>query len=71
MDHMVNSFLEKFEGESRNDAEELLDLARYSYQLRDDDNIYLGQIQKHLDIAVEKGTSRLSPDRYNELKNQV
>lgn len=68
VDHMINSFLKNFEGESRNHAEELLDLARYSYQLRDDDNIYLGRIQKHLDIAVEKGTSRLSPDRYNELK---
>ena len=68
VDQMIDSFLEKFEGESRSHAEELLDLARYSYQLRDDDNIYLGRIQKHLDDAIEKGAKRLSPNRYNGLK---
>ncbi len=60
VDEMINDFLGKFEGESRSHAEELLDLARYSYQLRDDDNIYLGRIQKHLDEAMKIGVARLS-----------
>ena len=69
VDKMIHAFLEKFEGESRSHAEELLDLARYSYQLRDDDNIYLGQIQKHLDETIKIGVDRLSALGYKGSKD--
>jgi len=52
-------FLAKFEGDRRQEALELLDLARASYRLRDDDNIYLGRIEAQLETAVELGKDRL------------
>jgi pyruvate,water dikinase len=57
--HLQKSFLDCFEGKERKNAEELLDLARASYRLRDDDNMYLGQIEKEMDRAVREGTKRL------------
>lgn len=56
---MVAEFLACFEGEARTQAEELLDLARASYRLRDDDNIYLGGVEAQLAAAVEEGRARL------------
>jgi len=41
-------------------AAELLDLARVSYRLRDDDNIHLGRIEAQAEAAVEEGRRRLS-----------
>jgi len=40
-------------------ARDLLDLARASYRLRDDDNIYLGRIEGQLLAAVEEGSRRI------------
>jgi pyruvate,water dikinase len=37
----------------------LLDLARASYRLRDDDNLYLGRIEARLNRAAEAGKARL------------
>ena len=48
-------FLAKFEGERRQEALELLDLARASYRLRDDDNIYLGRIEAQLESGCRAG----------------
>ncbi|MEA3375187.1 MAG: hypothetical protein U9R72_03175 [Chloroflexota bacterium] len=56
---MRDEYLDQFEGQERERAAELLDLARTSYQLRDDDNIYLGRIEAELLIAVEEGRQRL------------
>jgi pyruvate,water dikinase len=56
---MRDEFLDQFEGEEREQAAELLDLARTSYQLRDDDNIYLGRIEAEVLVAVEEGRRRL------------
>jgi pyruvate,water dikinase len=53
-------FLSRFEGERRTFAEDLLDLARASYQLRDDDNIYLGRIEAHYLAALDEGRRRIS-----------
>ncbi|MGD2125990.1 MAG: PEP/pyruvate-binding domain-containing protein [Desulfobacteraceae bacterium] len=53
-------FLARFQGEERAQAEELLDLARTSYRLRDDDNIYLGKIKGQLLAAIEEGKRRLA-----------
>ncbi len=56
---MRDEYLAQFEGEERTKAAELLDLARTSYQLRDDDNIYLGGIEAQMLVAVEHGRRRL------------
>jgi pyruvate,water dikinase len=56
---MRAAYLDQFEGEERARAAELLDLARTSYQLRDDDNIHLGRIEAELLAAVEEGRQRL------------
>ena len=47
------------QGPKRKEAEELLELARSSYRLRDDDNIYLGKIEAQLLSAVKEAKSRL------------
>jgi pyruvate,water dikinase len=52
-------FFERFQGSKRKEAEELLDLARSSYRLRDDDNIYLGKIEAQLLNAVKEAKSRV------------
>jgi len=52
-------FLSCFEGGKRKQAEELLDLARASYRLRDDDNIYLGKIEARLLEAVQEARRRI------------
>jgi len=57
---LAEAFLNRFQGEERDRAEELLNLARTSYRLRDDDNIYLGKIEGRLIEAVEEGRRRLS-----------
>ena len=55
------SFLALFSGEQRRRAEEMLDLARSSYQLRDDDNIHLGRIEARLTAALQEARRRLGP----------
>ncbi len=57
---LVENFLSRFEGEKRKDMEELLDLGRASYRLRDDDNIYFGMIQNQLRLALEESKARLA-----------
>jgi pyruvate,water dikinase len=53
-------FLNSFDAaDQRARAEELLELARSSYQLRDDDNIYLGRIEAQLLAAVQEARRRL------------
>jgi len=56
---MREEYLDQFEGEERAWAAELLDLARSSYQLRDDDNVYLGRIEAQVLAAVDEGRRRL------------
>jgi pyruvate,water dikinase len=56
---LEQGFLCRFEGEQRHFAMELIDLARASYRLRDDDNIYLGKIEGQLIAAVDEGRRRL------------
>jgi len=53
-------FFEKFKkGDNRAQAEDLLDLARASYRLRDDDNILLGRIEEQYVLALQEGRNRL------------
>jgi phosphohistidine swiveling domain-containing protein len=53
-------FLSRFAGEKRIEAEELLDLARASYRLRDDDNIHLARIGACYTTALNEGSKRLA-----------
>jgi pyruvate,water dikinase len=55
------SFLALFSGAERRRAEEMLELARSSYQLRDDDNIHLGRIEARLTAALQEARRRLAP----------
>jgi pyruvate,water dikinase len=52
-------FLDSFSNDRRGFAEELLDLARASYQLRDDDNIHLGRIEAQRLAAQAQARKRL------------
>jgi pyruvate,water dikinase len=53
-------FLSRFDGEARSFAEDLLELARDCYRLRDDDNICLGRLHSALARAVEEQRRRAS-----------
>jgi pyruvate,water dikinase len=59
VEELTERFLGCFEGEQRIQAAEILDLARTSYRLRDDDNIYLGRIEAQLLAANDEGKKRL------------
>ena len=56
---LQENFLNSFDGQQKQTAIELLGLARSSYQLRDDDNIYLGRIEAHLLAAVREARQRI------------
>jgi pyruvate,water dikinase len=57
---LETAFFEKIkERNSHGRAEELLDLARASYRLRDDDNIVLGRIEEQFFKALQEGRRRL------------
>jgi pyruvate,water dikinase len=59
VESLRDEYLARFKGQERLQAEELLDLARASYRLRDDDNIYLGRIEAQLLAAANEGKERL------------
>jgi pyruvate,water dikinase len=57
--NLTDKFFSHFQGEQLSQATELLDLARTSYQLRDDDNIYLGRIEAQMLAANQEGRQRV------------
>jgi pyruvate,water dikinase len=59
-DKLEKAFLSRFDGGERAQAAEKLDLARASYQLRDDDNIYLGRIESQLLASIQAARRRVS-----------
>ena len=63
---LKEKFLSYFGGEQRAQAVELLELARTSYQLRDDDNIYLGRIEAQLLAALREARQRIKNTRIRE-----
>lgn len=65
------AFLASVQEEQRTKAVELLDLARASYRLRDDDNIYLGQIEANVSEAEGEGSRRLGLKYKTSLKEIV
>lgn len=56
---LAEEFVAGFEINRQPYARELLDLARASWRLRDDDNIYLGRIEGQLRAAVSEGVDRI------------
>ena len=64
-------FLNAFEGEQKKQAAELLDLARSSYQLRDDDNIYLGRIEAQMLAAVREARRRIDDFRAGDGRQKI
>ena len=70
-DALQEKFLSSFEGEQKKTALELLDLARSSYQLRDDDNIYLGRIEAQLQSAVREARLRMDDYRAGRSKQKI
>jgi pyruvate,water dikinase len=56
---LARSFIDSFPKAEKAYAKDLLGLARVSYQLRDDDNIYVGKIQGQLHLALEESKKRL------------
>ena len=56
----IEAFLSKFGGAERERAAQLLDLARASYRLRDEDNIYLGAVERQLERAAAAGRERIA-----------
>jgi pyruvate,water dikinase len=56
---LTGKFLSHFEKDQREFANELLDLGRASYRMRDDDNIYLGRIERQMQAAIDEGHRRL------------
>ena len=55
----IANFLSRMGEEKGEFAKELLDLGRASYRLRDDDNIYLGRIERQTSLAIAEGKRRL------------
>jgi len=52
-------FVSAYGDDQRDEALDLLDLARASYRLRDDDNLFLGRIEGEVARAVQEGRRRL------------
>ncbi len=52
-------FVSAYGDDQRDEALDLLDLARASYRLRDDDNLFLGRIEGEVVRAVQEGRRRL------------
>jgi len=72
---MQDHFLSQFQGEQLKFARQLLELARVSYKIRDDDNIYLGRIESQLIKATELAKNRLAakgdPDSQRRNANEL
>lgn len=54
------SFISAFSETDREFAEELLDIGRTSYRLRDDDNIYLGRIEEQFISVLNEAKNRIA-----------
>ncbi|QLC49885.1 hypothetical protein HWN40_06295 [Methanolobus zinderi] len=57
---LERSFISAFEEEEKGFAEELLDIARISYRLRDDDNIHLGRIEHQYLLSLNEAKMRIA-----------
>jgi pyruvate,water dikinase len=60
---LIRRFVAVFAPQEQAWARDLLDLARSSYRLRDDDNIYLGRIESQARRATREAAARLAAGR--------
>jgi len=70
-DNLKEKFLSHFDGVKQTEAAEVLDLARASYQLRDDDNVYLGKIEAQLLTAIQEARQRIDKQSQTSGKEPV
>lgn len=56
---LLEAFMARFERDEKNYARELYEIARKSYRLRDDDNIYLGRFEAAVTVAMDESRRRL------------
>jgi pyruvate,water dikinase len=68
VDHMAEEFVNSYSDGPEEEARRMLDLARASWRLRDDDNIYLGRIEAQVQAAVEEGLHRLTVGGHRSAK---
>ncbi len=68
---LLDQFISCFEGERRKQAEEMLDLARSSYQIRDDDNIYLGRIEAQWLASLREAKHRIKGQPHHKRKKKI
>jgi pyruvate,water dikinase len=68
---LVEGYLQSFPDDKRLKAQEILELGRASYRLRDDDNIYLGRIEQEVARALEVGHRRLEESGKIEVGSQL
>ncbi|CAB5087568.1 Phosphoenolpyruvate synthase (EC [Olavius algarvensis associated proteobacterium Delta 3] len=59
MEILRQKFFDTFDPMERMEAESLLDLARASYRIRDDDNMLIGRVEAQLIAAVNEARARL------------
>jgi pyruvate,water dikinase len=64
VEHRANDFIDRVDDAQKQLARELLDIARVSYRLRDDDNIHLARLENLVLAAVEEGRRRVG-DRHD------
>jgi len=68
---MEELFINSFADEQKTSAEELLDLGKASYRIRDDDNIYLDGVKRGLESIIKEASRRISADCFNEEQKTV
>ena len=59
LEKKTNAFFDRFTGEERERARDLLELGRASYRMRDNDNLHLARVEAQLGKSVEAGKKRL------------
>jgi pyruvate,water dikinase len=57
---LTQNFLGRFSGIKQTEAADILDLARASYRLRDDDNIFLGRLEAQKINSLQEAQQRLA-----------
>ena len=68
---LERDFLDRFDNGKKAFAEDLLRLARSSYRMRDNDNIYLGKIRGQLARGIEQFRAHCKNDKNSWMKNKT
>ncbi len=68
---LEETFLQRFGENKRHQAKEMLDLARSSYRLRDDDNIYLGRIEAQFQNSLNEAKRRIKNHKNQDSNGEI